>query len=224
MDPSSRVRSLFLLRNPATRPAANIFFHLDTGEKKGPNLEVGDWLVARYGDPPNKIFLSNCRDSTIKDVTMLRNGFAPIFEDAGGGNHVLNCHWKLGPKPDGASDEPLVTNMADGLHSVGASPGPDIENCTFEGFFLDDCIAIHGDFQKIQSADGANLVVKDGYAHLTVGETRPHLRREGLLRRGHGRRTYQSQQRCDFCDPRHSAGYSACKAKLSNPFAQWRRL
>lgn len=28
---------------------------------------VGDWIVARYGNPPNKVFLSRCRDCTVKD-------------------------------------------------------------------------------------------------------------------------------------------------------------
>ena len=131
---------------------------------------VGDWLVGLYGDAPFKISLDNCRDCTIKDVTMMRNGFANIREDGGGGNHILHCIWALGPRPGNATEYPLVTNSADGLHSTGASPGPDIENCIFQGIFLDDCVAVHGSFQTIQSVSGAVLIVKNGGARLQVGD------------------------------------------------------
>ena len=154
-------------------------FHLNTDDAAA-RIEVGDWLVARHGDPPNKIFLTRCANCTLKEITLLRNGFAPVFEELGGGNHVLGCHWKLGPKPDGATEEPVVTNMADGIHSVGANPGPDIEDCTFEGFFLDDCIAIHGDYQKVESVNGAEVIVKNGYSQLAVGEPARVSNRHGF--------------------------------------------
>lgn len=150
--------------------AENGLFHLNTNDTSA-KIETGDWLVARYGDPSTKVFLERSTDCTLEEITLMRNGFAPIFEDLGGGNHILGCHWTLGPKPEGAIDEPIVTNMADGIHCVGSNPGPDIENCTFEGFFLDDCIAIHGDYQEIKSTDGGNvLVVKNGYSQLAAGE------------------------------------------------------
>ncbi len=130
----------------------------------------GDWLVGRYGDAPFKVSLDNCRDCTIQDVTMMRNGFSNIREDGGGGNHFLHDIWALGPRPGGATENPLVTNAADGLHSTGANPGPDIENCVFQGILLDDCLAVHGSFQTIQSVNGAVLIVKNGSANLKVGE------------------------------------------------------
>jgi len=130
---------------------------------------VGDWLVGRYGDAPFKVYLGNCRDCTIKDVTLMRNGFAPIREDGGGGNHYLHCRWALGPRPGTATEEPLVTNAADGMHMIGSFPGPDIEDCVFEGVFLDDCIAIHGGFTPIKSVSGRALTLeKDG--GLVVGQ------------------------------------------------------
>ena len=118
------------------------------------NFGVGDWLVGRYGNAPFKVYLSDSRDCTIKDVTMMRNGFAPLREDGGGGNHYLHCVWALGPRPAGATEDPLVTNAADGMHMIGSYPGPDIENCVFQGVFLDDCIAIHGGFTTIKAVDG----------------------------------------------------------------------
>lgn len=130
---------------------------------------VGDWLVGRYGDAPFKVYLNNCQNCTIKDVTMMRNGFAPIREDGGGGNHYLHCRWALGPRPGTATVEPLVTNAADGMHMIGSFPGPDIEDCVFGGVFLDDCIAIHGGFTAIKSVSGPTLTLeKDG--GLVVGQ------------------------------------------------------
>ena len=133
-------------------------------------FHVGDYIVARYGNPPAKIHLTGSHDCTVKDFTMMRNGFAPIFEGEGGGNHYLRCHWALGPRPQGATEDPVVTNAADGLHSPDCDPGPDIEDCTFDGVFLDDCIAIHGVYNKIVSANGPIIVAHNGYAFYTVGE------------------------------------------------------
>ncbi|MBV9849756.1 MAG: hypothetical protein JO250_08810, partial [Armatimonadetes bacterium] len=136
----------------------------------GGNFGVGDWLVGRYGDAPFKVFLNNSRNCTVKDVTMMRNGFANVREDGGGGNRLLHCVWALGPRPAGATEDPLVTNAADGLHSTGADPGLDIENCVFRGVFLDDCIAIHGGFQTVKIVSGNTLTVADGYGGLQVGQ------------------------------------------------------
>lgn len=151
-------------------PLAGGAYRLHLGEDRPVNFAVGDWIVARYGNPPNKVFLSSCRNCTLKDVTMMRNGFAPIFDSEGAGNHILQCHWVLGPRPDGATEDSIVTNAADGIHSPDANPGPDIEDCTFEGVFLDDCIAIHGGFHKIIRVNGPILVARNDYAFYHVGE------------------------------------------------------
>lgn len=140
----------------------------------GGNFGVGDWLIGRYGNAPFKVLLQDSRNCTIKDVTLQRNGFAPIREDGGGGNHIIGVKWALAPRPDGATENSLVSSAADGLHSTSANPGPHIENCTFEGVILDDCFAIHGYFQKIKSAAASTLnttlIVENGGAGLKVGE------------------------------------------------------
>ncbi len=133
-------------------------------------FHVGDWLIARRGDPPFKIHLIECRDCTIKGVTLLRNGFSPLREEGGGGNHVLGCKWRLGPRPEGATEDPLVSTMADGLHSTDAYPGLDIENCDFEGIFLDDCIAIHGGFGTVQKVEGSVITLHPPNNALAIGE------------------------------------------------------
>ena len=133
------------------------------------NFGVGDRLVGRYGDAPFKVYLGDSRSCTVRDVTLMRNGFAPIREDNGGGNRYLHCVWALGPRPRGATEDSLVTNAADGMHMVGSYPGPDIEGCVFRGVFLDDCIAIHGGFTALKSASGATLTL-EGDAGLKVGQ------------------------------------------------------
>ena len=138
----------------------------------GGNFGVGDWLVGRYSGAGFKVHLDGCRDCTIRDVTMMRNGFANVREEGsgGGGNHILHCRWALGPRPTGATEDPLVTNAADGFHSTSANPGPDVEDCSFEGVFLDDCIAVHGYFQTIKSVAGNALTLEGGWGDLKVGQ------------------------------------------------------
>ena len=136
----------------------------------GGHFAVHDWLVGRYGDAPFKVYLNGSRDCTIKDVTLVRNGFAPLREDGGGGNQYRHVVWALGPPPAGAAEKPLITNAADGMHMIGSYPGPDIENCVFNGLFLDDCIAIHGSFQTISAVSGKTLTLTGGIGALKVGE------------------------------------------------------
>ncbi len=151
-------------------PLGNGMFRIHLGESRPVRFAVGDWIVSRYGNPPGKVGLTGCFNCTIKDVTLMRNGFAPIFDGEGGGNHYLRCHWALGPRPAGATEDPVVTNAADGIHSPDDSLGPDIEDCTFDGVFLDDCIAIHGGFHKVISVNGPVIVAQNGYAFYKVGQ------------------------------------------------------
>ena len=135
------------------------------------HFSAGDFGVGRYGDWGFKIHLDACRDCVIKDVTLSRSGFAPIREEgSGGGNHLLGVKWTPGPRPEGATEEPLIHSAADGFHSTDANPGPDIEDCAFKGLMLDDCIAIHGYFKKVKNADGNTLTIEDGAGALKVGE------------------------------------------------------
>lgn len=157
--------------------AFRLTFHIGHQEFK-----VGDFLVARYGNAFQKVALDHSRHCTIKDITMMRNGFAPIFENAGGANRIIACRWVLGPRPPGASAAPVVTNQADGLHCVNAYPGPDIEHCVMHGVFLDDCIAIHGEFQTVVGAAGNTITVKDNRsAYLRPGQPIQIANRHGFF-------------------------------------------
>jgi hypothetical protein len=134
------------------------------------NLAVGDWLVARGKAAPCKLDLLNCHGCAISNIVFLRNAFASLREDKGGGNSYSECHWQLGPKPDDATEKPLVSCSVDGFHSTEAYPGPDIENCDFSGVLLDDCITVHGFLQEVKSSNGDTIVVDGDGGKLRSGQ------------------------------------------------------
>jgi hypothetical protein len=128
--------------------------------RQPPLFAVNDWLVTRAAGGSTIAHMDGCSDCTLKNMTFENGGFATFFETGGaGGNHYLNCKIQLGPRPFGATEDELVSCGADGFHSTGTGTGPDIEDCVFTGIFLDDCIAIHGTFDRVTSASGATLVV-----------------------------------------------------------------
>lgn len=129
-----------------------------TGGAKG--FAVSDRLVTRAPGGTTIAHLDGCENCTLRNVTFENGGFATLFETKGkGGNHYLNCTIQPGPRPAGATEDELVGGGADGFHSVGTATGPDIEDCTFTGVFLDDCIAIHGSFHRVVSSTGSTLVI-----------------------------------------------------------------
>ncbi len=167
------------------KPLGHGVFRLFFPPQKKLHFRVGDFFVGRYGNPAFKVHLNSCRDCTLQDITLLRNGFAPIREEGhGGGNHIIHCIWTLGPKPKGATESPLVTNEADGFHSTGANPGPDIERCIFRGVFLDDCIAIHGYFALIKKSKGRTFTLAGGNGGLKVGQPARISNENGFFAQG----------------------------------------
>ncbi|MGO9108272.1 MAG: right-handed parallel beta-helix repeat-containing protein [Thermoguttaceae bacterium] len=126
-------------------------------------VAVGDWLVTRALGGSSIVQLDGCKGCTMKEVTLRNSGFAAFFETGGeGGHRYLGCRVARGPKPPGATEEPLISCGADGFHSAGTRIGPTFERCTWEGVLLDDCIAIHGSFQKVIRAEGTTLILERG--------------------------------------------------------------
>jgi putative cofactor-binding repeat protein len=142
------------------------------GFKSAPNLAVGDWLVGRRNDVniPYKVRLRDSEGCTLQDLTLTRNGFAAIFEGGGSGNVIRECRWEMGPKPPGATEEPLVCASADGFHSVGAMKGPVVEECVMEGILLDDCIAINGTFALVLQVEGTTVTLANNKCGVALGE------------------------------------------------------
>lgn len=129
-----------------------------------PRFKTGDWLVTRIEAGSVICHVDGCENVSLSGLTMQNGGFATFFETGGAGaNHYLHCRIILGPRPEGATEDEVVSCGADGFHSVDTTRGPDIEDCEFAGVYHDDCIAIHGSFQKVVSSSGSTLVL-DGHA------------------------------------------------------------
>jgi hypothetical protein len=127
---------------------------------RGAGCAVDDWLVTRAPGGTTLIHLDGCRNCTVKSVTLQNGGFAAFFETGGaGGNHYLGCRIQPGPRPAGAMEDELVGCGADGFHSLNTRTGPDIEDCAFTGVFLDDCIAVHGRFDRVISSGSDSVTL-----------------------------------------------------------------
>ncbi len=135
-----------------------------------PGFAVNDWLITRASGGNKMAHLDGCENCTLENVTFCNCGFASMFETGGGGNHFLRCKIQTGPRPAGATEDEIVSSGADEFHSVGTSIGPDIEDCSFTGVAHDDCIAIHGSFGRVLSAEGKTVVLKGGGGDPVVGE------------------------------------------------------
>ncbi len=124
---------------------------------------IDDWLVCRVKTGGSIVQLDNSKDCTMKRLTLKNAGFAAFFETGGeGGHRYFDCRVTRGPKPQGATEEQLVSCGADGFHSSGTKIGPTIEHCIWDGVLLDDCIAIHGSLQKVIRATENTLILEKG--------------------------------------------------------------
>lgn len=133
---------------------------------------VGDWLFTRIKPCEPVVHLDGCSRCTMREVTLQNAGFAAFFETGGDGGHVyVGCKVAPGPKPAGATEDPLVGCGADGFHSAGVRTGPTIERCVWEGLLHDDCIAIHGALQTVEQVEADKLILEKGNrGSFVVGE------------------------------------------------------
>lgn len=124
---------------------------------------VGDWLFTRIKPCEPVVHLDGCSGCTMSEVTLQNAGFAAFFETGGDGGHAyLRCRVTPGPRPAGATEDPLVGCGADGFHSSCVRKGPTIERCVWEGLLHDDCIAIHGALQEVKEVQAEKLTLEKG--------------------------------------------------------------
>jgi hypothetical protein len=122
------------------------------------NVQPGDSVVCR-GDGSTLLHADDCQNCTFQDLNLYWGGVFGIFETGRSrGNHYLGICLTRGPVPPGATNAPLISQSADGLHSAAARLGPDIENCTFENM-CDDAVAIHGYYAKILVVSNNSLTI-----------------------------------------------------------------
>ncbi|PQV63287.1 Right handed beta helix region [Abditibacterium utsteinense] len=119
----------------------------------GPEIEVGD-LSSMRGRGESGLHNDGCTQMNIRGVSLQASGGFGFFESGGAGNRYDGVSVKPGPKPQGATAEPLMSENADGFHSAGTKKGPTIENSLFTRM-PDDGIAIHGEYQMVRGSQGA---------------------------------------------------------------------
>lgn len=139
-------------------------YRLHYPEKENLGIALNDYLVARAVGGRMVVVHDWCDACTTEHVTLQNAGFGAFFENHGaGGNRYLHCTIEPGPRPAGATEDELVGDGADGLHSTETRTGPDIEDLTCRGVFSDDCIAIHGRLQRVLRADGPRVLTESHY-------------------------------------------------------------
>jgi hypothetical protein len=94
----------------------------------------------------------------LTDLTIYNAGAFALWESQGDGDNRYTVAVKRGPRPSGASTDPLLSSTADAFHSVEMRIGPTLEHCEFESMG-DDGIAIHGIYSFVFEARGHRLVV-----------------------------------------------------------------
>ena len=130
-------------------------FEISFDNALGQEIEVGD-LSSMRGRGGSGLHNDNCQNMRIVGVSLQNSGGFGFFETGGGANTYSGVSVKPGPKPQGASADPLMSENADGFHSAGTKRGPTIENSHFTRM-PDDGIAIHGEYQMVRRAQGAIL-------------------------------------------------------------------
>ncbi|CAF4736495.1 unnamed protein product, partial [Rotaria sp. Silwood2] len=74
-----------------------------------------------------------------------------------GNNRYERISARSGPKPIGATTEPLMSSNADGFHSASVRRGPTIFNSFFTRM-ADDGIDINGEYQLIRQVNGKIVI------------------------------------------------------------------
>ena len=143
--------------------------------------EVGD-LTARRGRGSSGLQSNECAQMTFDHVSVQYAGGFGFFESGGaGGNVYRNISVVPGPRPDGATVDPLLSSNADGFHSASVGHGPLIENSLFTRM-PDDGIAIHGEYEMVRRVEGQKVVAMRLWGGLpyAVGDTANFVSKGGV--------------------------------------------
>ncbi|HEX3133835.1 MAG TPA: right-handed parallel beta-helix repeat-containing protein, partial [Planctomycetota bacterium] len=122
-------------------------------------IAVGDLLAFR-GKNLTNIHVADCTSCVIDSVTIRSSGGFCVHEDGGDGGNRYTVTVTYGPRPEGATENPLIACNADAFHSSIARKGPTLIGCKFEGM-CDDGIAIHGAFALALEARGNTVVTTE---------------------------------------------------------------
>ncbi len=105
-----------------------------------PKLEVGDFvMIPTIGDGAFVFWSSD--SIRMEDVTILSSGSIGLGARFVSGDNFFRITLKRGPAPAGGTEEPLLTNPADGFQIYWCPGSMTFENCDI-GYTGDDCIAV----------------------------------------------------------------------------------
>jgi hypothetical protein len=130
------------------------------------SVAVGD-LIGIRGRGSDGVEILNSSQVQLSNVTVLSAGSFAFFEGDGDGDNRYTVTVKRGPRPDGATAEPLFSSTADGFHSANVRKGPTLEHCYFESM-PDDGIAIHGSYSLVLQGGNDTLVINRN--HFRAGD------------------------------------------------------
>jgi hypothetical protein len=124
-----------------------------------PGMPVGSGdLVAWRGVGAPDISVYHGSHIAVSGVTIESGAGFGVYEDGGAGDNHYSYTIKRGPRPLGATEDPLLAENADGFHSNGVRKGPTLENCSFE-FLDDDGVAIHGVYARVLGGAGKQVLI-----------------------------------------------------------------
>jgi len=120
-------------------------------------LVVGDRMAWR-GPGAGDISVNHCARMRFEAVRILGGAGFCITEFGGDGGNYYNYTLSYPPKPDGATEEPLLASNADAFHSNSVRTGPTLENCLLEGMG-DDGIPIHGWYALVMEGQTNKVII-----------------------------------------------------------------
>ena len=131
-------------------------FRLTAGRPIDPRYGAakGD-LMAFRGAGNADVRLGNCSGMTLSGLTIKAGTGFCVHEDGGEGGNAYHYAVTYGPRPAGATADPLMACDADAFHSSNVRRGPTVSGCRFEGM-PDDGIAVHGRYALVTGNDGKN--------------------------------------------------------------------
>ena len=145
----------------------------DMPAKLKTDLTPGRDLIAIRGTRGRMaITLDVCENCRLENVTIKSAGVFGVQEAGGNGGNYFNYTLTYGPRPKGATVDPLISSVADAFHSGGTRKGPTLEGCLLEGM-CDDAIPIHSSYMLVMQADGRKLYY---LARQNVNPLKPGMR------------------------------------------------
>lgn len=151
--------------------------------KIGNTAFVGDYLSLstgpdyKIGAIPHGITITNCADTTFRNVTVHTAPGIGIMEGDGLGRaKYLGCKIVPGTPPKGATEARLLTTTWDAMQSSSLRQGPLVENCVIEDAGDDSWSVQSADYVVVKKVAGLlSVVCRNPYTEgLQVGDRIRH--------------------------------------------------